>query len=288
MCKIFEVFHFEGMLYSKLFHSIFKQGSTTYYYASIFFPRHIREDVFTLYAFVRTADDYVDALPQQKEDFLAFERQTQAAFRGIAVGNPIITQFVELAQRKRFEKAWIDAFLFSMKQDLTKHTYRTFHELEEYMYGSAEIIGLMMARIFDLCPQSHLFAKLQGKAMQLINFVRDVQEDLDLNRVYLPQEELENTKILHVPPQSNEERAQFNTYIRTQIHRYKQIQKKAEEGYQYIPKPFLIPVKTAAQMYNWTADQIQKNPLIVFEKKVKPHKLQVLYQYALNAVGTVR
>jgi phytoene synthase len=266
------------------FSTIFRKGSTTYYYSSLFFPPTIREDVFTLYAFVRTADNYVDAVPQQSDKFHAFEQETYQALDGNKSHNDVIDAFVHLAKRKHIEKTWIVSFLDAMKQDLKKTTYQTFEELEAYMYGSAEVVGLMMARIFELPEQSLRFAQLQGKAMQLINFVRDIKEDIELGRTYLPVEDMKRFGIQSLPPKSPQEVEVFAQFMLFEIQRYEEIQQEAENGYPFIPRSFRIPVKTAAQMYLWTANQIKKNPMIVFEKKIKPKPAYVMLNYGKNLI----
>lgn len=260
------------------FANIFKKASTTYYYSSIFFPKKVRDDVFTLYAFVRTADNLVDAVPQYRKEFTQFYKQTRqlldtsgipknAQIQGLDPGlcrddnQPIITSFIRLAHRKHFEKKWIVSFLDAMKADLTKKSYNTYRELEQYMYGSAEVIGLMMARIMNLPDKSHPYAQAQGKAMQLINFIRDVKEDEGLGRNYLA----------------------YSTPAR-ELRRYFTIQKKAEEGYTLIPKRYLIPIKTASDMYFWTAKRIEHDPSLPQRTKVKPKPLRVFLRLVYNAL----
>lgn len=267
------------------FSHIFKKGSITYFYSSLFFPPKIRDDVFTLYAFVRTADDYVDAIPQQTTEFMAFEKETVRALEGKQTHNEIIHAFRDMVQRKKFDMQWVISFLNAMKQDITKKTYHTFEELENYMYGSAEVIGLMMARICNIPEKAFPYAQLQGKAMQLINFIRDLKEDIMLGRMYLPVEDMKRFGIKSLPPKTPQEIKAFISFILFEIERYELLQKEAEKGYQDIPRPLRIPIKTAARIYLWTANQIKKQPLIVFEKKVKPCPAYVVWEYAKNALS---
>ena len=167
---------------------VFKAGSTTYFNSSLFFPRKMRADVFALYGFVRVADDLVDAIPQDAVGFARFVARYRAARVGTPAEDPIIDDFVALAQRLDFDPAWTDAFLASMEADLTKRIYRTEEEALEYIYGSAEVIGLFMAKIMRLPEESHPAARMLGRAMQFINFIRDVAEDTELGRRYLPLE----------------------------------------------------------------------------------------------------
>lgn len=265
------------------FNSLFKSSSITYYYASVFFPQNVKSDVFTLYAFVRTADNLVDSIPQDEEGFYSFKKQTLKAMTGSGSDNGIISRFVDMAKKNDISTDIVTAFLQSMEADISKSTYNTFAELEEYMHGSAEVIGIMMMKILDLPEESIEQAKAQGKAMQLINFIRDINEDIQLERQYMPQEDLDRFSITRLDSSiaSTEE---FVSFIRFEIDRYYSIQKKAEEGYKHIPKHYLIPIKTASDMYNWTAKRLYTNPSIIFETKVKPKPWRVVGTIITNSI----
>ena len=262
---------------------IFKQGSTTYYVSSIFFPPDVRKKVTTLYAYVRIIDDFVDVMPQQKKSFYEYCRLTELAWNDKTTGIPTIDNFITLAKAEKFDKKWIDAFLHAMQLDLTQQKYATFADLETYMYGSAEVIGLMMAKIMNLTQEAHVYAGLQGKAMQLINFIRDIKEDHELGREYIPQKDKDVFNVHSLTPQKHSEDA-FKKLIRFEIDRYYRIQDEAELGYKYIPRRYLIPIKTAAYMYKWTAQQIYKNPLLVLEKKLKPSRPRIISTIIKNAL----
>ncbi len=264
----------------------FLKGSKTYFYSSIFFPEPLRSNVFSLYGFVRKADDFVDEVPQQKDEFYAFVSGYREALAGRPCGDVIIDSFVDLVNREHFDTAWIDAFLRSMELDLTKSTYATIDETLEYIYGSAEVIGLMMARIMGLDPASYEYARMQGRSMQYINFIRDIDEDNGLGRRYLP---LEGTGL----PDLREETAMahreaFESLIRREIDRYRGWQSEAEKGYPFIPKRYLIPIKTASDMYRWTAEQVYRDPLIVYKRKMKPGVPRIVGTIARNTVSIPR
>lgn len=263
--------------------SIFKEGSKTYYNSTIFFRREVKEDVFKLYAFVRVADDLVDSIPQRVEEFYRFKERFHTALEGGEVDDLVISSFIELYHRKGFQREWVEAFLHSMEMDLRTSSYQTMSELGVYLYGSAEVIGLMMARIMDLPESSYAYARYLGRAMQYINFIRDIQEDTRLGRSYFPQEELlafglpdlkESTVRMH--PEM------FKQFVRAQIRKYKEWQRIAEIGYAVIPRRDLIAIKTAADMYKFTATKIYSQPLRVFHKKVKPSLGRIMLGYSKN------
>jgi phytoene synthase len=256
---------------------IFRRGSRTYFNSSRFFPPEVRRDVGTLYGFVRTADDFVDAQPQKREEFLGFRREFEAALRGEERGNPIIRQFLDLMKRKRFAEDWVHAFLDSMQLDLEKSVYDTITETEHYIHGSAEVIGFMMASLMDLERESFPCAGMLGKAMQYINFIRDIQEDLELGRCYLPREEMVSQGLSSLKPEEAKRQAPaFRNFIRGQVKRYRGWQEEAERGFRFLPRAYLIPIKTASEMYAWTARRIEKDPLIVYRRKVKPSRARIV------------
>jgi len=276
------------MIIDKTIFSIFRKGSRTYFYSSLFFPMHIRREVFILYGFVRKTDNYVDVIPQNREGFYEFKKKYYQAKNGKESGDIVIDSFVRLAKEKKFEDEWVEAFLHSMELDLTKTRYETLDEVLEYIYGSAEVIGLMMAKIIGLSKASFEHAKYLGRAMQYINFIRDIAEDLELGRVYFPQTDLrqhglENLTFEHVKKHPE----QFTRFIQSQLDRYCHWQEKAEEGYHFIPKRYLISIKTASEMYHWTGEQIAHHPFVVYECKVKPMISKIILTVFSNLIDTM-
>jgi phytoene synthase len=268
-----------------LHYSIFKRGSRTYFHASLFFPPQVRAEVFTLYAFVRSADDLVDSVPQEVEKFHAFRTRWNRAAGGEMTGDPVIDPFASLVRRRDFEPGWVDSFLDSMALDMTKSRYETMEDLSGYLYGSAEVIGLMMARILGLPDASHPTARLLGRSMQYINFIRDIQEDLGLGRIYLPREEMREFGLSTLSAEEARRAPDaFALFIRSQIDRYRSWEAEAERGFSYIPYRYLIPVKTASELYRWTAAMIDLDPFIVFRVKVRPSLPRILSIMLVNGV----
>lgn len=267
--------------------SIFKKGSRTYFHSTLFFPRKIKEDVSILYGFVRRADDFVDSVPQRIEEFMDFKARYFRALEGHPAGDPVIDPFVDLMHRKGFMPQWVDAFLGSMESDLFVSSYGTFTQLDRYLYGSAEVVGLMMARIMVLPEESYVAARHLGKAMQYINFIRDIDEDVALGRSYFPREELRKFGLESLArDRTSQHPDRFRGFVRHQIRRYFAWLRVAEEGFGHIPKRYLISVKTASDMYKWTARQIAEDPFIVYARKVKPSVLRILYRATVNAATT--
>lgn len=277
---------------SDQFNQIFKKGSKTFYNSTFFFPTDIRQKITRLYAFVRRADDYVDSIPQQADKFFEF-KELLAKFR-LDLANTqnqdtfwkqiktedeqIVASFVDLENSEKFDTAWADSFLQSMEMDLTKNTYQNLDETKLYIYGSASVIGLFVAKILDLPISSYLAAEKLGSSFQYINFIRDIGEDLELGRNYFPQDLMAQFGLKDLNHDTTKTNSQnFIDFTKAVTEQYKLWQKEGESGFQYIPKKYLIAIKTASDMYLWTAKQIEKDPFVVYRKKVKPSKLRILF-----------
>ncbi|MBY0348996.1 MAG: phytoene/squalene synthase family protein [Hydrotalea flava] len=185
----------------KLFHSVSQECSriTTQQYSTSFssainlLHKDLRAPIHNIYGFVRFADEIVDTFHDfDKATLLAeFKQQTYDALeRGISL-NPILHSFQLTVHQYHIERDLIDAFLYSMEMDLTRQCYdRTGYE--EYIYGSAEVVGLMCLHVFcdgnkTLYAQLKPAARKLGAAFQKVNFLRDVKADYEgLDRIYFP------------------------------------------------------------------------------------------------------
>jgi len=260
------------------FKEIFREGSKTYYNSSYFFPSKVRDQVFVLYAFVRTADNLVDSIPSQAQEFKDFRNSWNQAKKTGKSNNLIIQEFLNLSKELNFEDEWTEAFLDSMQMDLDNKKYNTLADIEKYIYGSAEVIGLYMAKIMGLQSESLSGAMKLGKAMQFINFIRDIAEDNVLGRSYFPLEDfkkcnLESLDINYIFNHTKE----FEQFIHLQLSRYQEWQNEAEKSFKFIPKRYLIPIKTASEMYKWTGLEIAKNPIKVLSNKIKPRRYNIFW-----------
>jgi phytoene synthase len=174
-----------------------------------------------------------------------------------------------------------------MTLDTHKNEYATLKELEEYLYGSAEVIGLIMAKLLKLPEESYATARMLGRAFQYINFIRDIAEDNVLGRCYFPQEYLKSYNIssLHYEDVIKHP-ILFKNFMKHELQRYYQWQEQGEEGFKFIPKRYRIPIQTASSMYRYTAKKILQDPFIVYRKKIKPSAPHILGSIVKNILTT--
>lgn len=152
----------------------------------------IRDAIYSIYGFVRFADEIVDTFHSfNKKGLLAkFERDYYEAIENGISLNPVLNSFQLTVKKYDIPDDLIQSFLSSMKIDLVKNDHHTKHETENYIYGSAEVVGLMCLRVFvegdkELFEELENPAKKLGAAFQKVNFLRDIRDDTEvLNRSY--------------------------------------------------------------------------------------------------------
>ena len=174
--------------------------STSFFKAVNLLSPTIQQDIHNIYGFVRFADEIVDTFHEHNQEELLnqFEKDFYGALKvGISL-NPILNSFQKTVLKYDIDISLVDAFMRSMKMDLYKTQYTTKEEYEQYIYGSADVVGLMCLKVFVEGDQN-LYESLKDSAMRLgsafqkVNFLRDIKNDLDvLNRSYFPQVDLEN------------------------------------------------------------------------------------------------
>lgn len=180
--------------------------STSFSIATKLLAPSIRQDIYNIYGFVRFADEIVDTFHEYDKSalFKKFKADMYEAIEHKISLNPILNSFQETVHKYNIESELYEAFMNSMEKDLHKSNYLTQEEYEAYIYGSADVVGLMCLKVFVKGNQSkydalkHDAMKL-GSAFQKVNFLRDLKSDSEeLERSYFPNTDLnqldENTK----------------------------------------------------------------------------------------------
>jgi phytoene synthase len=177
-----------------------KTYSTSFSMATKMLSNTIRQDIYNIYGFVRLADEIVDSFHDYNKEtlFTQFEADLEAALTNRISLNPILNSFQQTYYTYGIDKEMVDAFMNSMRQDLHKTVYATEEEYKNYIYGSADVVGLMCLKVFvkgDTAKYEALkqTAMALGSAFQKVNFLRDLKADHDeLNRTYFPNTDLDN------------------------------------------------------------------------------------------------
>lgn len=174
--------------------------STSFTLATKMLDRSIRQDIYNIYGFVRFADEIVDSFHDfNKEELLnLFELDLKKSINDKISLNPILNSFQKTLNKYDIDYELVNSFLKSMKSDLNKKQYLSSEEFDEYVYGSADVVGLMCLKVFVKGNQKQYdnlkpYAMSLGSAFQKVNFLRDLKADHDgLNRSYFPNLNIDN------------------------------------------------------------------------------------------------
>jgi phytoene synthase len=248
----------------------------TYYLATLLLPPEKRPYVHALYGFARYADEIVDDL----ESTLTGEEKSQwltnwsdQFFKDLEIGfstDPICAATIYTAKKFNIPREHFEAFIHSMKMDLTTTSYETYEDLYEYVYGSAAVIGLQMVPILEPSSEdAYKFATDLGVAFQLANFIRDIGEDLERGRIYLPLSELRQ---FSVTPETLNNRVvddNLRNALRFQIARVHELEQRSRAGITLLEPSSQPCIEAARILYCGIANQVEKIDFDVFNKRAK-------------------
>jgi 15-cis-phytoene synthase len=249
-----------------------KAYGTTYYAATFVLPRVKRHHVHALYGFCRYADDIVDDLGPAPVDVRekALADFGERFFADLADGDsddPVLKAVVHTVKAFSIDPGCFRRFLRSMTMDLTVATYETFGDLLAYMDGSAAVIGEMMLPILEpSSPAAAPHARDLGIAFQLTNFLRDVSEDLDRGRVYVPQEDLAR---FGASPGERRVSTSWRDLMRYEIARTREYYASADLGIPYLPSASARCIRAARRLYSAILDRIEAADYDVFSRRAR-------------------
>lgn len=238
--------------------------STSFSLATKMLCSTIRPDIYNIYGFVRFADEIVDTFHDydKSELFNKFEGELKAAIADKISLNPILNSFQHTYHKYHIPYHLVDSFMKSMRMDLTKSNYRTEEEYKEYIYGSADVVGLMCLQVFvkgDVSKYEQLKESAQslGSAFQKVNFLRDLKADFeDLNRAYFPHANLKELDEISKQRIVDEIKDDF---------------KKGHAGILRLPNEAKFGVYTAYRYYYKLLQKLQSTP----SREIKNARIRV-------------
>lgn len=259
--------------------AILRHHGKSYYYSTCLFPRDLQNATCAVYAFVRLPDEIVDNSPQKTpEDLREVERQLQEfsdewrrAYQTGESSHSILQLTAEAWHKYRIPYEYSEDFLRAMLQDTHQTDYATYGDLENYMYGSAAVIGLMMSHLVGFqSPKTLEHAQKLGYAMQLTNFLRDIDEDFQLrNRVYMPADELARFKLSRADIETRNFSPDFRAFMEFQAARAHALYEEANLGIPLLNKEGRFAVATASTLYRAILGKLEKEGWNPFPKRVK-------------------
>jgi phytoene synthase len=243
----------------------------TYYLATLLLPPAKRPYVHALYGFARYADEIVDDLSSDLTDAerAAWLRDWGQSFlddveRGWS-DDPVAMAVVDTVQRWSIPHEHFTAFLHSMAMDLTVTEYETYDDLYEYVYGSAAVIGLQMVPILEPTqPEAYDRAMDLGVAFQLANFIRDVGEDLDRGRVYLPLAELAEFGVTREHLEHRVTTPAIKAALQQQVARVRELEERSRPGVEMLHPSSRDCIDAARVLYCGIVDEVERQDYDVF------------------------
>jgi phytoene/squalene synthetase len=234
--------------------------STSFSLATRMLSSSIRTHIYNIYGFVRFADEIVDTFHSynKMELFNRFEESLYLAISNKISLNPILNSFQMTVNLYHIDIDYIKSFMTSMRWDLSKKTYKTEKEYKDYIYGSADVVGLMCLKVF-VKGDKRLFEKLKkpamhlGSAFQKVNFLRDLKSDTEnLNRLYFPDVNIDS----------------FDEYSKSKIiNEIKEDFKQGKTGIFQLPNESKFGVYTAYKYYLRLLKKLKKTPSTEIKSK---------------------
>ncbi len=255
----------------------------TYYTATLLLPERVRNHIFALYGYVRTADNFVDESNapghEQRRAVEEYRRQTIAAIRDPdSTKDKVLKNFANTVQECRIPELEIHAFLDAMAADASKKTYKDMHELQHYMRGSATAVGNMMLPIMGFSGEKEEVkrqARALAEAFQMTNFMRDVNEDYkQRGRIYLPQTTLAKHGVTEadiakgkMTPGLTKAMAELSIWTRNQYH-------DGVAGIKHLKPDCRYGVLVAAILYLRVHEKIEKADYNIFKRNPRLTKTE--------------
>ena len=247
---------------------VIKRYSTSFYFSSSLLSKSIRQDIFNIYGFVRLADEIVDTFHEfpNKELLNEFEEELWRSIENKISLNPILNSFQNTVNKYSIPNDLIRSFLDSMKMDLEKKEYNSVEEYKKYIYGSADVVGLMCLKVFvkgseTLYSNLSEYAISLGSAFQKVNFLRDLKDDSNiLKRVYFPNVDMDD----------------FNEESKKEIINEIELDfKNAIKGIARLPKNSRFAVYIAYRYYNKLLKKLKRTSSEnIVKKRVRIHNFQ--------------
>jgi phytoene synthase len=247
--------------------------------ATRFLPYEKQRSIFAVYGLCRYLDDLVDEAEDlvhnnsiSKTEILekleAFRFRLVNTYRGIESSNPILFAFSDVLNRFHISLELPLMLLDGVRMDLIKDRYENFDELYEYSYKVASVVGLMTSEIFGYeNPKALDYAVDLGIAMQLTNILRDVGEDLDRNRIYIPQTDLDRFDISEEELFERKVSDKFVAMMKFQINRARNYYISSDKGINMLNNDSRLPVMLARENYSRMLSKIEENEYQVFDQR---------------------
>lgn len=277
---------------------IARSAAKNFYYAFLVLPRPKSQALCTVYAFMRRCDDITDdaasPLHERRQKLTAWLDAFHRAASGFPTDDPVLLALADAQRRYNIPTALLDQLAYGTEADVEDEDqllseaaapiltvrYRTFDELRQYCYGVASVVGLVCIRIFGYRdPAAEPLAERCGLAFQLTNIIRDVREDAQMGRIYLPEADLKKFGIAPAELKTGSDPAKLRPLLEMEADRAREFYQSADELIPLIDEDSQSALWVLVTIYRRLLDRIAQRRYDVFSGKISlpvPAKLIIL------------
>lgn len=261
-----------------------KQSKTNFYYSFLFLPKPKRDAIFTVYSFCRHSDDLVDDAPtpdEARRNLEGWRKEIDACYDGIP-NHPIMTAMLDVLEKFPIPKQYLLDLVEGMEMDILKKRYETFDELSRYCYHAASVVGLICIEIFGYrSPTTKDYAINLGKALQLTNILRDVGDDAQKGRIYIPSEDYERFQLTEADFLEQRYSPSFVELMKMEADRARDLFQTATQLYSRNDHPLLFPAEIMRKIYYRIYEKLVENEFDVFHERIRVSNKRKMF-YALQ------
>ena len=262
--------------------AVTKASRSSFTYAFMVLPKPQREALYAIYAFCRISDDLVDeaaspdvagsrslAAPVPAARLEAWRAELDACFRG-APTHPVTRRLAEVLRTFPIPRVYFESLLNGMEMDLVKTRYASFAELEQYCYRVAGVVGLMCIEIFGYTrPETRIYAERLGTAFQLTNILRDLGQDGEAGRIYLPQEDLARFGCTEADILGRRLTPAFRELMNFEVGRARTFYAAALEALPAADRNSMLPAEIMRVIYHRLLTQIEARAHDVYSRRIR-------------------
>ena len=248
--------------------------SKSFYISARMLPRERRWATYALYGFCRYADNLIDNPRQRSVDDLLDEvdfmiRELKRAYRTGESEHPVLQSFIVVAKRYGIPEEYPLELFKGVQMDITKNRYKTFDDLYLFAYRVAGVVGLMMTHVLGYKDKkAFAYAEKLGIAMQLTNILRDIREDKNMGRIYLPLEDLRHFNVTESDILNENMNIDIHKLMRFQIKRAHQYYEEAEKGIPMLERKSQFAIYSSSKIYRGILRKIEAQEMNPFLGRV--------------------
>lgn len=266
---------------------IVRRARSNFFWSFVFLDASRRDAIFAAYAFARHTDDLVDDADSPeaaKEQLAAWRAELDACYAG-KPGSDITRALLPIVEQYDIPKVYFEELVSGVEMDLEQTRYPTFDSLETYCYRVASVVGLICIEIFGYeDEQTKTYATNLGMALQLTNILRDVGEDAQRNRIYLPGEDLSRFGCREDALLSHTYDDAFREMMAYQCQRARSYYEQAAETLPQIDRRRMFPAETMGRIYLGILEKIESRNYNVFSERVSVSAMWKVWIAARNWV----